>query len=622
MGLVTFGTMVHVHELGFQELAKSYAFRGTKGYSAVQVAHQLGMAVRNDPRQAAASTSQKRFLLTVNECEFTLNSILDDLQRDRWPVTDTMTKRPARCTGSALSVAIGLLENLYSQNAGRIMLLTSGPCTVGPGQIVSQEKAESMRSYLDFQKENPNAQYTKKAIPYYTNLASRAISAGHTLDIFACSLDQVGLYEMRVLCDRTGGAMVMSDSFSYNVFKDSFKMLFSKVDADGGYLQMGFNAKIKTVCSKEFKVCGAVGGCCTLGTKHASVSETEIGESGTTEWCAGVLDRGTTLAFFFEPSNQGNNNSQTAGMNAGPGANRNAYLQFQTVYHHPAGKKRMRVTTLARAFAEPDLSNIGGGFDQEAAAVLMTRFAMFQMETTDSLDVLRRLDRVLIRLVSRFASFNKDDPMSFRLSQEFTLFPQFMFNLRRSNFLNTFNCSPDETAFYRTCLLRENVMNSLVMISPALMEYSFDSMQQPVPVLLDAESLKPNVILLLDCFFHVLIWRGETIQQWHDLGYHEKPEYENFKSLLQAPAQDALAILNDRFPVPKYIQTYAHGSASRFLLSKVNPSKTHANKGADGSAGGQFGGQAGQPQQSNIVLTDDVSYRVFLECLIKYAVQS
>lgn len=131
MGLVTFGTMVHVHELGFQELAKSYAFRGTKGYSAVQVAHQLGMAVRNDPRQAAASTSQKRFLLTVNECEFTLNSILDDLQRDRWPVTDTMTKRPARCTGSALSVAIGLLENLYSQNAGRIMLLTSGPCTVG-----------------------------------------------------------------------------------------------------------------------------------------------------------------------------------------------------------------------------------------------------------------------------------------------------------------------------------------------------------------------------------------------------------------------------------------------------------------------------------------------------------
>jgi protein transport protein SEC23 len=53
--------------------------------------------------------------------------------------------------------------------------------------------------------------------------------------------------------------------------------------------------------------------------------------------------------------------------------------------------------------------------------------------------------------------------------------------------------------------------------------------------------LKHDVILLLDCFFHVLIWRGETIQQWHDLGYHDKPEHENFKNLLMAPSQDLVA---------------------------------------------------------------------------------
>jgi len=135
------------------------------------------------------------------------------------------------------------------------MLLCSGPCTSGPGQIVSQDKAEAMRSYLDFQKENPNAQYTKKAIPYYTTLASRCITAGHTVDIFAASLDQVGTYEMRILCDRTGGAMVMSDSFSYNVFRDTFNKMLSWVD-EQGHLQMGFNARIKTVLSKEFKVCG------------------------------------------------------------------------------------------------------------------------------------------------------------------------------------------------------------------------------------------------------------------------------------------------------------------------------------------------------------------------------
>lgn len=39
------------------------------------------------------------------------------------------------------------------------------------------------------------------------------------------------------------------------------------------------------------------------------------------------------------------------------------------------------------------------------------------------------MDRVLIRLIAKFASYNKDDPNSFQLAEEFTLFPQFMYYL-------------------------------------------------------------------------------------------------------------------------------------------------------------------------------------------------
>ena len=42
VGLVTFGTHVHVHELGFSECPKAYVFRGTKDYSPAQV--QVGAA--------------------------------------------------------------------------------------------------------------------------------------------------------------------------------------------------------------------------------------------------------------------------------------------------------------------------------------------------------------------------------------------------------------------------------------------------------------------------------------------------------------------------------------------------------------------------------------------------
>ena len=50
-------------------------------------------------------------------------------------------------------------------------------------------------------------------------------------------------------------------------------------------------------------------------------------------------------------------------------------------------------------------------------------------------DILRWIDRMLIRLVGKFADYRKDDPASFRLSSAFSIYPQFMFHLRRSQFL-------------------------------------------------------------------------------------------------------------------------------------------------------------------------------------------
>jgi len=49
--------------------------------------------------------------------------------------------------------------------------------------------------------------------------------------------------------------------------------------------------------------------------------------------------------------------------------------------------------------------------------------------------IIKRLDRTLIRLINKFGDFKKDQVQSFRLGKEFQLFPQFMFHLRRSNFI-------------------------------------------------------------------------------------------------------------------------------------------------------------------------------------------
>lgn len=46
--------------------------------------------------------------MPVQQCEFQLTGILETLVRDPWPVETA--KRPLRCTGVAISVAVGLLE--------------------------------------------------------------------------------------------------------------------------------------------------------------------------------------------------------------------------------------------------------------------------------------------------------------------------------------------------------------------------------------------------------------------------------------------------------------------------------------------------------------------------------
>ncbi|CAI8008231.1 Protein transport protein Sec23A [Geodia barretti] len=168
---------------------------------------------------------------------------------------------------------------------------------------------------------------------------------------------------------------------------------------------------------------------------------------------------------------------------------------------------------------------------------MMARLAVSRSENDDGPDVLRWLDRMLIRLCQKFGEYHKDDPSSFKFSENFSLYPQFMFHLRRSPFLQVFNNSPDETSYYRNKLNKEDVTQSLVMIQPILYAYSFNG--PPEPVLLDSTSITADRILLMDAFFHIVIYNGETIDAWKKAGYQDLPDHENFRQLLQAPVDDA-----------------------------------------------------------------------------------
>ncbi|KAF1790016.1 ADF-H/Gelsolin-like domain [Phytophthora cactorum] len=547
IGLVTFA--------GFPEVPKSHVFRGNKDFTAQQVYDMLGLAATRkqqqqqmpgQPQQPQQQTSNSaRFLLPVFECGFTLESILEDLQRDPWPVA--ADQRPQRCTGVAMSVWCS------------IMMFVGGPPTVGPGAIVSRDRKEDIRSHTDLQKDK--APLTKKALVHYNDLAARCVASSHVVDIFACSLDQSGVMEMAACVQKTGGVIVLADSFGQSVFRESFRRMFSKfsdeaADCDKDQLTMAFAASVEVLTSREFKVAGAIGPCAPLkrqGAAPKNVSEVEIGVGGTNAWSMGGIDPNTTVAIYFDIANQ---------TPLAPGKAR--YIQLITRYQHASGRYRTRVTTICGPWTvDPnDTATLGRGFDQEAAAVLLARRGAARHHA---------LDRSVAHPSGRpLCDYRKDDPSSFRLSPEFAIFPQFMFHLRRSQFLTVFGYSPDESA----------TTNSLVMIQPSLLSYSFNG--PPVPALLDAASVRSDTILLLDSFFYVVVFHGDTIAAWRDQKFHEDPAHENFKNLLEAPQADAQLIMDSRFPVPRVCGVDQHKSQSRFLMAKLNPSVTHNSMDGQG----------------------------------------
>lgn len=396
------------------------------------------------------------------------------------------------------------------------------------------------------------------------------------------------------------GFGLVCDGFGDKSYKDSFQKLFGRDEK--GFLPQGFQGILEVLPSRELKVCGAIGHCSSLGKKAGFVSETEIGIGGTSAWRMCSIDPHSTYAFYFETIAQQALQPNTRG-----------HIQFTTQYVNSSGQKILRVTTISRGWSDGSSNTTNGGntlmaqgFDQEAAAVLMARIAVFKSETEEAFDILRWIDRMLIRLVQKFGDYRKDDPTSFSLSSNFAIYPQFMFHLRRSPFLQVFNNSPDETAFYRYILNRENVSNSLVMIQPTLESYSFSA--PPGPVLLASTSVTPDRILLLDTFFRIIVHQGETIASWRKAGYADDPKHDNFRKLLQAPKDEALAMMKRRWPTPTLVECDQHTSQARFLKATIDPVVTHTTSNTSNATG-------------EVVWTDDVSLKVFLDHLKKVAVQ-
>lgn len=547
VGFIRFGTNIELLELNSTKPNKVYLFSGKTEY-------QNKVISSLDVTGKGAAALVGRFLMRKYECKEYVENIISSLGRDPFPVLSAY--KPIRCTGAALSLAVSLLEANFPNSAVKYLLFTQGPCTFGPGTVTAIKYKEKGKN--DFVEEDT---YSSSAQKYYTQLGSRMCELGHSVDILSVTIEDIGINFMERLTSITGGMLIMAQDFDSHIYTSSCEKI---MQSRGGILTQGFNAKVVVKTSKNVKFNGVLG----------------MGKSSSQGWRLGAIFPSTNITLLLSQTQEAVH--QDFG-----------YVQVITQYQRSDRKLVVRVTTFARMFSDirDDVIN---GFDQEAVAVFQARFLLMK-KYEEVKDCERMIDKNLIRFAKSFGKYSKGQPASLVLPEAMAYYPNFMFFFKRSLLVQTENVSVDESVYFKNLLYRERVADALKLIKPTLISYNYETGVSPVE--LDSKSLQPDVILVLDTFHNVVIWRGGYVSLWIKEGYHEQEEYASLKAIIDQ-SKELADDLCQRLPTPQFCITEENKSQQRILHHYVNPSA------------------------SGTVITENISFDKFFEALSKVVVSS
>lgn len=596
--------------------------------------------------------------------------------------------KPPRATGLATFISTLLLANSHSGLLGKVNLFCSGPPTLNPGKIV--ELTSTIRTHHDVA--NFNAPFFVAALKFYQTLAH--ISAGYSLDdsytavytasgkivnysvsensprfsfdIYTGSLDQVGVYEMKLLASAGLGNIVLTDGFDLPRFAQHLLQNTKAISAQK------HNVKLSVSTSAGLKVMKAVATGTELQStyqleKHTSLHHEKISDTVTkfdlsmkkknftNQWYLGDVGSTDTVAVYFEPETA--SSSELLDENAGA---KKVYIQFQTRYTDiGSGNTYLRVSTIKKPTTlkilsenKVKLSNntwrllntrsailkekaLLESFDYKAWLVLFTRLLISKIDTTigyeDFEEVVNDVDSALIRLTKFFGGLNVNTKSSenpyesieviHQISESFKELPALSYSLRRNPQLTRiFNSSPDETAYYHHMFSKSETETSCTMIHPDFYKVGEDGQLKLVS--LDITSLDSDspAFYVLDSVFNVIVFynykKPEDKLPLHNSNNDELIYGHSGIELLEA-ALDVVnsSLLKGRSVKPRIILTQSGHSQARFLLARLYPVVDKSEQ-VEPQSTSWWSFFAGTPAPSNL-MTDDVSVNKYYEELLE-----
>ena len=604
---------------------------------------------------------------TKNKFKITIESLK--------PKVSLSYRSSPRSTGLAVYLTSLLLANSPSGAFSKVSLFTSGACSSFPGSIVDQNNhIRTHHDLIEFKAtQYPDSTKFYTALAYIASgldvekawLIANSASIKTTkhnppqnkptwsFNIFAGSIEQVGLTEMKMLVQGTLG-----DFYTY----ESWQAKQLGKDIINSLKICTINNTLSVATSANLKVAHLLGGGYSLPSSfaleergydayHENISDHKtrfdpaISKTNfTNKWKFSQLNLHDTLSVYFHLDTEkswSELNSKSA---------KDVYTQFQLTYWDISKKCwKLKVVTIQKptTYSLPLPAGKGGNilrenellksFNQRAWTVLLARLLVTKL--TGDLNHPKRIseliDDSLTRLlyffggvsfkVNNIAEYSHNPYLRlnqiYKINENFHLLPSLVYNLRKNpQLLQIFNSSPDETTFYHNWFIKSDMKTSLTMIEPKLYKLK-DSKSESISLDISCLNLPPQTWLVLDNIFLMVIYYILDKQMTGKLQLHSSHNEELLDNQeFEEPLTFIKTLTKDQSRQGKIIITQTNHSQSRYLTSRLNPAENDladelGSMSIKDKTWKWLGGSKKKEDQK--LSSDDISLRAYYNEIIK-----
>ncbi|OVA10291.1 zinc finger protein [Macleaya cordata] len=434
-----------------------------------------------------------------------------------------------RCLGTAVEVALALIQGpsaemsrrIVKRSGGncRIIICAGGPNTYGPGSVPHSFS-------------HPNYPHMEKtALKWMEDLGHLAHHHDTVVDVLCAGQCPVRVPILQPLAKASGGVLVLHDDFG-EAFGVNLQRASMRAAGSHGLLEIR--------CSDDILVTQIIGPGeeAHLDTHETFKSDTSI--------CIQMLSVEETQSFALSMETKRDIKSDCV------------FFQFVVRYSNIYQADISRVIT-ARLPTVDSISAYLESVQEEVSAVLIAKRTLLQAKTSsDAVDMRGMIDERVKDIALKYGSLAPKSKLHW-FPKELSSLPESLFHLRRGPLLGGIVGHEDERSVLRNLFLNASFDLSLRMVAPRCLMHRDGGTFEELPAY--DLAMQSDAAVVLDHGTDVFIWLGA-----------ELAAQEGRSAAALAACRTLAEELSEfRFPAPRILAFKEGSSQARYFVSRLIP---------------------------------------------------